>query len=78
MTSIQSDLGISTARDALQVALPSLGNGLNQDQEWVVVEAEEGWQKVRLHDYDVMPAALETHPGSSGGLWLDRAWKPGA
>jgi len=35
----------------LEVALPAPDDILEQDEEWVVVKAEDGWRKIRLHDY---------------------------
>lgn len=35
----------------LEIALPPLGCKLAQDEEWVVVNTDDGWRKIRLHDY---------------------------
>jgi len=37
---------------SLEIALPVPGAGMNQDEEWIVVNTEQGWRKIRLHDYD--------------------------
>lgn len=42
---------LQTSR-ALELALPAPGNDLTQDQEWIVVRTDQGWKKIRLHDYD--------------------------
>lgn len=36
---------------SLEVALPAPGDAMDQDEEWVVVNTEQGWRKIRLHDY---------------------------
>lgn len=43
----------------LQIAFPQAGTGLDQDEEWAVVQHEDEWKQVRLHDYD----ELFTIPG---------------
>ena len=35
----------------LEIALPPSGDALAQDEEWVVVNIDRGWTKIRLHDY---------------------------
>jgi SAM-dependent methyltransferase len=35
----------------LQLALPAPGYNLDQDEEWVVVNVDGEWKKIRLHDY---------------------------
>ncbi len=55
MTTAMTDLyspQLQQAIDALEVALPVAGHGLDQDEEWIVVNTERGWRKIRLHDYD--------------------------
>lgn len=39
------------AMDRLEIALPASGEGLEQDEEYVVVRSKGGWKQVRLHDY---------------------------
>jgi len=36
---------------SLEIALPVPGVGMDQDEEWLVVNTERGWRKIRLHDY---------------------------
>ncbi len=36
----------------LEIALPAPGGRLEQDEEWVVARTEDGWDRIRLHDYD--------------------------
>ncbi len=50
------------AIQSLEVALPVLDSGMDQDEEWIVVNTECGWQKIRLHDYGdvyVVPGLYE-------------------
>lgn len=42
---------IDAAKESLELALPPQGHGLEQDEEWVVVNTDDGWRKIRLHDY---------------------------
>lgn len=35
----------------LRIALPPPNDRLDQDEEWVVVEHDGAWERVRLHDY---------------------------
>lgn len=54
MSQVLTETYSSTLREAietLQVALPAAGYDLEQDQEWVVVKTDKGWQQIRLHDY---------------------------
>jgi len=39
------------AKEALEIAFPPSGEGLEQDEEWVVVRSGREWKKIRLHDY---------------------------
>lgn len=39
------------AIDDLEIALPSPGDELDQDEEWVVVKHHGEWKKIRLHNY---------------------------
>jgi len=39
------------ARDDLRLALPEPSLCLNQDEEWCLVECEDGWREIRFHDY---------------------------
>ncbi len=36
---------------SLELALPAPGDNMDQDEEWVVVNTDHGWRKIRLHDY---------------------------
>ncbi len=37
--------------ESLELALPAPGHAMDQDEEWVVVNTNRGWRKIRLHDY---------------------------
>ena len=39
-------------RDSLRIALPPRDVSLAQDEEWCVVETEDGWEEIHIHDYD--------------------------
>lgn len=41
----------ATVTGNLQIALPPANQSFKQDNEWCVVETDEGWQKIRFHDY---------------------------
>lgn len=43
---------LKTASQGLDLAVPPAGEGLDQDEEWVVVRQDGEWQQIRLHDYD--------------------------
>ncbi|TVQ63560.1 MAG: class I SAM-dependent methyltransferase [Phycisphaerales bacterium] len=38
----------------IRVAFPPRSRDLEQDEEWFVFDAGEGWQEMRLHDYDAL------------------------
>ncbi len=38
------------AVEGLEIALPPLDS--DQDEEWVIAKTEDGWRKIRLHDYN--------------------------
>lgn len=40
----------------LEIAFPAPDDALTQDKEWVVVRTDQGWKKIRLHDYDAVYA----------------------
>lgn len=42
---------LRSAMESLEIALPPSGDGLEQDEEWVVVHSGREWKKIRLHDY---------------------------
>lgn len=42
---------LERARASLRVAIPEPESGLDQDEEWVLVEIDDQWKKLRLHDY---------------------------
>jgi len=44
-------LSLEEAKRRLEIALPVPGEGLEQDEEWVVARTPDGWKKIRLHDY---------------------------
>lgn len=43
---------LQRAIDRLEIALPVPDDRLEQDEEWIVVNLEGRWHKVRLHDYN--------------------------
>lgn len=44
--------GLREAVSRLNIALPAPGDALGQDEEWVVVEVDGEWKRIRLHDYN--------------------------
>ena len=42
---------LERARASLRVAVPEPGSNLKQDEEWILVEVDDEWKKLRLHDY---------------------------
>lgn len=42
---------VAEAVEELEIALPAPGHNLDQDEEWVIVEVDGEWRKIRLHDY---------------------------
>lgn len=42
---------LQDAIQSLEVALPAASDEMEQDQEWIVVNTEDGWRRIRLHDY---------------------------
>ena len=42
---------LECARASLRVAVPEPGSNLKQDEEWILVEVDDEWKKLRLHDY---------------------------
>ncbi len=38
----------------IRVAFPPRSRDLEQDEEWFVFDAGDGWQEMRLHDYDAL------------------------
>ncbi len=43
---------LQEAIENLEIALPAEGDGLEQDEESIVVRVEGAWMKIRLHDYN--------------------------
>lgn len=42
---------LEQARASLKVAVPQPEPNLQQDEEWILVEVDDEWKKMRLHDY---------------------------
>ncbi|MFG0304737.1 MAG: class I SAM-dependent DNA methyltransferase [Phycisphaerales bacterium JB040] len=51
MTSTERRKIVERAARDVEVALPAPGDELTQDKEWVVAKTDDGWRKIRLHDY---------------------------
>lgn len=52
MSTTQTDVPFTvSSRPALEIALPAPDSALTQDAEWVVVRTDDGWKRIRLHDY---------------------------
>lgn len=47
----QYPTSLRRAINELNIALPATEDGLSQDEEWVVVEVDGQWKRIRLHDY---------------------------
>jgi len=54
-------------QDSVRIALPEPRLRLDQDEEWCLVETQDGWEEIRFHDY----ASLYEIPGLYERLFYD-------
>lgn len=59
---------ILTRREPVTLRLPAGERNLDQDQEWCDVRTDEGWRRIRFHDY----GEIYRIPGLYESLFYDR------